>query len=145
MDYFTDKQYIYMKRGTKNGRPRITPVETELQRQFLEQLCETRLDRNSSMIPRMNELKKWIKHYYRVLNKCGVSRKNGITPHGLRHGYAHVVYEYVSGRPAPVLVASNEPLINIDPISDKVARRLVSERLGHSRVSIASAYIGGDK
>ena len=142
LDYNLREKIIYIRRGTKNGRPRILAVESEEQREFLSTLIESRLDKNSSMVPRMIELKQWIKYYYRVLNKHGISRKNGLTPHGLRHGYAHKVYEQESGQPAPILMQKYAPSMKLNPIADKIARLLVSQKLGHSRLSIASAYIG---
>ncbi len=141
LDYNRIEQKLFLRRGTKNGRARTVPVETKEEREFLEYLIESRIERNASMVPRMIKLKKWIKYYYRVLNRCGVSRKNGMTPHGLRHFYAHRIYEQESGKPAPVLIGKHTP-INTKSIDDKIARRQVSERLGHSRPSIASAYIG---
>ncbi|KKN78605.1 hypothetical protein LCGC14_0348970 [marine sediment metagenome] len=141
LDYDREGQFIHVRRGTKGGRPRTLPVESAEQRQYLEELQSYCYDINESMIPRRSDPKRWIKHYYRVMNRNGISRETGITPHGLRHGYAQRLYERTTGHPAAV---KDVPKLarEIDKIEERIARLMVSENLGHSRESISSAYIG---
>jgi integrase len=79
-------------------------------------------------------------HYYYVLRSCGISRKNGITAHGLRHAYANNRYKELSGQDSPV---RGGKLINRE--DDRAARLQVAEELGHSRESITTHYLGRDK
>lgn len=140
-DYDVEGQFIHVRSGTKGGRPRTVPVETKEQRQYLEELLNYVYDDKDSMVPKRYELSGWLKHYYRVTKRNGISRETGITPHGLRHGYAQRLYERTTGHPAAV---KDVPQIarDIDKIEERIARLMVSENLGHSRESITSAYIG---
>lgn len=143
LDYDREGQFIHVRRGTKGGRPRTVPIESVEQRQYLEELLTYSYDINESMIPRRYTPSSWIKRYYRITNRNGISRKTGITPHGLRHGYAQRLYTRTTGHPAAV---KDVPKIarDIDMIEERIARLMVSENLGHSRESITSAYIGSN-
>ena len=141
LDYDQKVGFIHVRRGTKGGRPRTVPVETSEQRQYLEELQGYCYDVNESMIPRRSDQKSWIKHYYRVTKRNGISKETGITPHGLRHGYAQRLYERTTGHPAAVKDVTQISR-DIDMIEERIARLMVSENLGHSRESITSAYIG---
>jgi integrase len=75
---------------------------------------------------------------HNLMTKLGVTRPAlGVTPHGLRHGYAGDRYEAVTGVAAPVR-GGMAP----DPATDEHARLQVAEELGHARLQIASAYLG---
>ena len=141
LDYDAEGKFIHVRRGTKGGRPRTLPVESEEQREYLEELISYCYDDNDSMIPRRSDPASWIKHYYRITKRNGISRETGITPHGLRHGYAQRLYERTTGHPAAV---KDVPQLtrDIEMIEERIARLMVSENLGHSRESISSAYIG---
>jgi len=131
--------FLIITRGTKGGKPRVVPVVTDEQKQVLDEAKALCHDKNDSMIPRMKEQGAWLKHYYRVVNRHGISRENGITPHGLRHGYAHRLYEQEAGV-KPKAVTGNS--VEVDSVVDRLARLIVSQQLGHNRESISSAYIG---
>tara|TARA_R110001606_G_scaffold247151_1_gene395213 strand:+ start:4301 stop:5347 length:1047 start_codon:yes stop_codon:yes gene_type:complete len=139
MDFDETTSVVHVRRGTKGGRPRIMLVETQEQKALLKELRSFCHDNQSSMIPVRADLGRWIKHYYRVCNRHGISRANGMTPHGLRHGYAHRLYEEKTGV-VPAAVSGQKE--DMDAITDRIARLLVAEDLGHSRVSISSAYLG---
>lgn len=114
-------------------------VEKQEQKQLLETLIEQCFGKPISTMPVHAKLAAWLKHFYKVCNRHCISRKDGITPHGLRHGYAHRLYEAKTGS-APAVVMGEK--LDMDYINDRIARLLVSEDLGHSRVSISSAYLG---
>src|SRR5438477_9238500 len=40
---------------------------------------------NGSMVPKNYNFKQWRNRYYYVCHQVGISRKDGITSHGLRH------------------------------------------------------------
>ena len=61
----------------------------------------------------------------------------GVTPHGLRHEYADDRYTAAAGVAPPVRGGSTP-----DAATDERARLEVAEELGHSKVQIASAYLG---
>jgi len=139
VDYDRNSSVLHVRRGTKGGRPRIVLVEKEAQKELLETLIEQSFGKPVSTMPLRAKLGGWLKHFYKVCNRHGISRKDGITPHGLRHGYAHRLYEEKTGS-APTAVTGVK--LDIDYINDRIARLLVAEDLGHSRVSISSAYLG---
>lgn len=139
-DYDKTNQLLHVRDGSKGGRPRIVPVTSEGQREFLDSLAELTYDTNGSLIPKRTSLKAWKSRYYRVMNENGISKKNGLVPHGLRHGFAHSVYEQHAGHPAAV--KEPERGQDFDAVQARIARLLVSEQLGHSRESITSAYTG---
>jgi integrase len=81
--------------------------------------------------------KEWMKHRYYILNKHGVSRKEGFVTHGLRHGFAHKLYKNQTGSTARVVEGGKA---DVNPLADQVALLFVSNQLGHTRASITSAY-----
>lgn len=139
-DYNEQEQVIFVRDGSKGGRPRTVLVSTPQQREFLEELCEFVNDKSESLIPRRRSLGSWRNYFYKVMNNNGISRKNGLVPHGLRHGYAHEQFEKHAGHPAAV--KEQKKADDLNSIQERVARLLVSEQLGHSRESITSAYTG---
>ena len=76
-------------------------------------------------------------HYYHVLRSCGITRADGLTGHGLRHGYANDRYQQLAGQPSPVRSGTTS-----DPDTDQAARLEVAEELGHSRESVTTDYLG---
>lgn len=95
------------------------------------------------MVPRGQSLRSWKPIFYGVTKKIGLTRKqSGVTPHSLRHSHANREYERVTDRLSPV---KGGTLAKDDPEADRAARELVADELGHSRPSIASAYIGSPR
>jgi hypothetical protein len=60
--------------------------------------------------------------------------------HELRAAYACERYEQLTGHAAPV---NGGHCYRIDPDLDRQARQQISLELGHNRIDVASAYIGG--
>ena len=140
-DYIPKENIIHVRRGTKGGRPRTVPISSEAQIAFLKELVSRTHHVEDSMTPRTTPVKAWKSTYYRITRLFGISRAEGLTPHGLRHGYAHKVYQELSGHPAAVRDLTSSKAV-LDMIEDRIARLIVSENLGHNRESISSAYIG---
>jgi len=123
--------------GTKGGRPRVVPIETEAQRTVLAEAQEYAAQTRRSMIPLDYDLKQWLAHCYHVLARHGVTRKDGLVSHGLRHQYANDQYEAATGEPSPV--RGGGP---VDPATHRQAQLDVASRLGHARPGITAAYYG---
>ena len=88
--------------GTKGGRPRAVPIETEAQRALLREAEKQARRTGHSMIPPQYDLKQWLTRCYTVLARHGVTCKHGLVTHGLRHQYANDRYEELTGEPSPV-------------------------------------------
>jgi len=138
-DYDAIKGVLNVTRGTKGGRPRVIIVETNEQRKVLDEAMSLCHGKRSSLIPHIKSLGAWIKHYYKVCNRHGISRDNGITPHGLRHGYSHRLYEEQTGQECKA-VSGETPVVDV--IANRIARARVAQDMGHNRESISSAYLG---
>ena len=131
---------LLVKDGTKGGRSRFVPIETEEQKDLLEQASELAALHPKGLLVAKKGLKldQSVNLFYSHVNKAGVSRKDlGVTAHGLRHGYACRIYKQLTGEDPPVLSGGY-----VDPLLDKQARLEIADRLGHSRAVIVSAYIG---
>ncbi|NMZ40789.1 integrase domain-containing protein [Pseudomonas proteolytica] len=60
--------------------------------------------------------------------------------HELRAAYACERYEQITHHPAPI---NGGHCFHFDPHLDQQARKLISYELGHGRIDVVSAYIGG--
>lgn len=143
IDYDQDAQVIHVHRGTKGGHKRTIKITTNEQREYLEHLLTVMVDKYGSMTPRMADQAKWLKHYYYVTSKCGLSKKSNTNTHALRHAYAQSRYEIEAGVPAPIKQKeSGIDIPEINPIADRIVQLMISQELGHQRESITTAYIG---
>jgi hypothetical protein len=63
--------------------------------------------------------------------------------HGLRHRYAQIRYETLTGWKAP---KAGGPRVNqLDPTQrqkDRLARQQISRELGHERIAVTAVYLG---
>lgn len=130
---------LIVSHGTKGGRTRFVPIQNQGQRDILDKL-KAYIKKGESLVPKEKTYAQFRNQYYYTLNKHGISRKEGITPHGLRHEHLNELYKEATGADSPV---SGGQLRQEDKALDSLGRKLVSERAGHSRESISSAYIGG--
>jgi integrase len=137
------EEQLYVRDGTKGGRPRLVPIETEEQRLLLAKATEIASRHHDGLVvaKRGLTLRQARNHFYNTVRRAGINRKElGITTHGLRHGYACRSYRQLTGTDAPVLGGGR-----IDPALDRKARMDIAERLGHSRVDVTSAYLGSHR
>lgn len=124
--------------GAKNKRLRTVPVESPSQRELLDRAKGLAHSAQSSTIPQRDTLDRWDHHYRYVMRKFGITKSGlGITSHGLRHEYINQKWEELAGSPSPIkggdkLVLSDEEELRV--------RHELSQRVGHSRASIVSAY-----
>ena len=129
--------YLALTVGTKGGRDRVVPIDTPEKRELIEKAKTFAASKLASTSDPNLTLAQAKNHYYHVLRSCGITRANGLTSHGLRHGYANDRYEQISGMPSPVR-GGTAP----DRETDQAARLEVAEELGHSRESITTHYLG---
>jgi integrase len=129
--------YLSITQGTKGGRDRVEPIRTAEQRALLERakaLCATPSSSTSDPERRLHQ---WKNHYYHVVRSCGITREDGITCHGLRHAYAQERYRELTGSDSPV--RRGPP---VERGTDKAARHVIAEELGHSREGVTTHYLG---
>lgn len=129
--------YLMVNLGTKGGRDRVVPVDTPEKVRMVE-VAKTYADGPlTSTSDQEMTLAQWKNHYYHVLRSCGITRKNGLTSHGLRHGYANDRYREITGEASPVRGGGTP-----DRDADRAARLEIAEELGHSRESVTTHYLG---
>jgi integrase len=137
--------YLAVNLGTKGGRDRVIPIDTDAKRDALAAakalMSSDPRGRLASTAPADRSLVQWKNHYYYVLQEAGISRVDGITSHGLRHGYANDRYSALAGTESPVRGGST-PDAGADREADRAARLEIAEELGHSRESITTHYLG---
>lgn len=137
--------YLAVNLGTKGGRDRVVPIDSDAKREALAAakalISDDPRGRLASTSPADRSLVQWKNHYYYVLNETGISRADGITSHGLRHGYANDRYNDLVGNESPVR-GGDTPALGADRQADRAARLEIAEELGHSRESITTHYLG---
>lgn len=129
--------YLSITHGTKGGRDRVEPIRTPEQRALLDLAKTFCATRSSSTSDPQRDLAQWKNHYYQVARSCGITREDGITSHGLRHQYANERYQELTGSDSPV--RGGTP---VDRDTDRAAREVVAEELGHSREGVTTHYLG---
>lgn len=135
--------YLVVKSGTKGGKLRTLPIDTEEQRAALDALKAFAISRNGSTIPKEYTYKSW-KNYARSVNRrLGFTRRGcGYTPHALRHGFINAQYKVMTGHDSPV--QGGDPR-KVDKCVDRAARKTISTIAGHGRISITSLYLGSTR
>jgi integrase len=121
---------------TKGGRERTVPITTGAQRQALEQAH--RLAGQGSLIPAH---KTYIQQRHVYDGQCKAAGLSHM--HGLRHRYAQMRYEALTGWKAPA--AGGPSTHNLSPeqrVLDLHARQLISRELGHERAEVTAIYCG---
>lgn len=132
------ENFLHLDRGTKGGLKRVVRIEAALQRDVLEQAKAMTHERSGLLGRPGQSLKQARNHYYYVLRKFGITRKDkGITAHGLRHGYANDRFEVLTGSPAPVNGG-----VHLPRSVEMAARKTISQELGHQRIQITARYTG---
>jgi integrase len=131
--------YLAVNWGTKGGRHRVVDIATTEQRDVLNRAKTFASQLNASMCDPTLTLKQAKGHYYRVMAKCGITKKAAkITSYGLRHAGANDSYRELTGKESPVRGGGR-----VDPDLDQHARQVIAEELGHSRTCITTHYLGG--
>jgi len=127
-----DGERVWLKRGTKGGRPRYLWLHNAKQREVINEVRALVGGGDAALIPpEWPSYKKWAEHCYRKFRAAGLGRKTDAVYHDLRRTYAceRMNYLMIHGR------------------SREQAAALVARELGHSRLEILEWYLpdtGGD-
>lgn len=131
---------LHVLRGTKGGKSRVVPIESDIQKEVLAEALEI-AEANRVGLLATHGTKTYAKarrDFYKIMDDAEITKsKRGLVAHGLRHEYANDEYKRLANVDSPI---RGGPVVN--PKVDKVARKKLSERLGHARPSITSHYIG---
>ena len=119
---------------SKGGRYREIPITTDAQRDAL--MAALTLAGDGSLIPSNRSYKEHIGHFERETAAIGLGQT-----HGLRHLYAQNRYKELTGMDCPavgglVRLTAEQKQIDID------ARKIISQELGHNRLSVTGIYLG---
>lgn len=137
--------YIELKGSwTKGGIPRVIPINTQAQRDYLDSLSKV-IAKGESLIPKD---KSYREHLYTYVSQVELAGYKNL--HGLRHAYAQdrykaltAFYSHTEGWHCPFMGGPNKKEMTAEyrEIDNKV-RLIISEELGHSRKGITKTYIG---
>jgi site-specific recombinase XerC len=120
----------------KGGRERTIPITTPEQRAVLDEVH--RLAGTGSLIPADKTYIQQRQVYDGQCKRAGLSNM-----HGLRHRYAQMRYEALTGWKAPK--AGGPKTAQLDSAqrqSDRLARQQISRELGHERLAVTTVYLG---
>jgi site-specific recombinase XerC len=120
----------------KGGRDRTIPITTPEQRVVLDEARQ--LVGSGSLIPANKRYIQQRQVYDGQCKRAGLSNM-----HGLRHRYAQMRYEALTGWKAPK--ASGPRVSQLDPAQrqkNRLARQHISRELGHERIVVTAVYPG---
>lgn len=120
----------------KGGRDRTVPITTPEQRAVLDEAH--RLACLGSLIP---SHKAHIQQRHVYDGQCKAAGLSNM--HGLRHRYAQMRYQALTGWNAPAMVGPGKVQLSVSQqVSDQHARHQISCELGHERLKVTSIYLG---
>jgi len=121
---------------TKGGRERTVPITTTEQRDVLQ--AARRLAGTGSLIP---PHKSFIQQRYVYDGQCKAAGLSNM--HGLRHRYAQMRYETLTGWKSPAVGGLGTAQFGLSQrLVDRHARQQISRELGHERLTVTSIYLG---
>jgi site-specific recombinase XerD len=122
----------------KGGRGRVIEIKTEEQRNWLDEAKKLAMTFGNSLIPKDKNYIKQCHVYDKQVSRAGLKRM-----HGLRHAYAQQRYKELAGWEAPINGGpKTRELTSEQKQIDLEARTILTESLGHSRLSILRSYLG---
>jgi integrase len=134
---------LVVEEATKGGKTRIVPITSEAQREILDRAKKMSLQATKGAL--VSPYRTPGQEYSRINTVCrklGITKKKlGVTPHGLRHGFANDELKEQTGFDSPVRGGPELP--NTPEIIE--AKQAISNALGHRRIQITAAYIGKTK
>ena len=121
----------------KGGRDRTVPISTPEQRAVLDEVH--RLAGSGSLIPAH---KTYIQQRHVYDGQCKAAGLSNM--HGLRHRYAQMRYEVLTGWKAPAVGGPVPSSLTPQQRGrDALARGTISQELGHGRLAVVAVYLGG--
>lgn len=120
----------------KGGRDRTVLITTPEQRAVLDEVH--RLVGSGSLIPAH---KTYIQQRHVYDGQCKAAGLSNM--HGLRHRYAQMQYEVLTGWKAPAAGGPGKAQFSSSQrMSDQHARQQISRELGHERATVTAIYLG---
>jgi len=131
---------VRIEQGTKGGRARTVPAASQGQLQALRNAADIQ-GTGRSIMPHDQNYKQWMNGGLRegretLREALGIDRGGY---HELRATYAAARYQEITG---------HQPACNGGSASntaDRTAREIISRELGHGRIDVTTAYLGGRK
>ena len=140
--------WVTISDGTKGGRVRRVPVETDRQMEALGRAAAIQ-GADRSMIPAEMSYKEFRRACYRT------SVQQGIRFHRERHTYAHRRYRVLAGADCPVASKVKHGKAHWQWLADQLGmsadaakaidlktRKQIALELGHNRLEVCNAYLG---
>lgn len=127
---------VTISEGTKGGRTRKVPITRPEQLTALSRAATVQGDARALM-PRDQNWQQWRESGLRATRETIQKHTSGGL-HDLRAAYACNRYQQMTGSIAPVLGGQIQ-----DREMDRDAREQISLELGHDRIEVVAAYIGG--
>lgn len=124
--------------GSKNGKPRVVPIENDNQIEVAKTLKQFVGKTSQSLMEPALTLPQNYSRYYRVCKKFGLTKNELGNMHSTRADYA---MNFMMGEGLIPLVKGGE-VGQLPKEQETEIRLAVSQRLGHNRVSITTAYSG---
>ncbi|MBX9901811.1 MAG: integrase domain-containing protein [Burkholderiaceae bacterium] len=135
--------YVELVSGTKNGKARTVPIDSELKREVLCKLKKYVSEKYGYGKAHIGHPEKTLaqnlKRYSYILGACGLTKDDlGFTGHGFRQEY---MIEQLAKRGvvATIRGGSGQAMTKLET---EVAYLQVSDQAGHSRTSVMTAYAG---
>ena len=120
----------------KGGRDRTVPITTPEQRTVLDEAH--RLAGLGSLIPAN---KTYIQQRHVYDGQCKAAGLSNM--HGLRHRYAQMRYETLTGWKSPAAGGPGTAQLDLSQrLADRHVRQQISHELGHERVKVTAVYLG---
>lgn len=135
--YADQQDHIRLKpTWCKGGRARTVPVRTDYQREVLNRAHK--LAGRGSLIPCHLMYVQQMRRYEKQTQKAGLCKM-----HGLRHAYAQMRYQELTGWPAPACDGPTSKQLTLkQKKTDLKARLIISKEMGHTREQITASYLG---
>jgi len=122
-----DGDRVWIKRGTKGGRPRYLFLHNAKQREVLEEARALVGGGDAALIPtEARTFKSWAGKCYERLRAAGMGRETDILFHDLRRTWAGTRMDF---------------LIKVRGLDREHAERIVTRELGHSRREVLRWYL----
>jgi site-specific recombinase XerC len=122
-----DGERVWIKRGSKGGRPRYLFVHNAVQKEVLD-LARGLTSKDGALIPgEYRTYESWRQHVYPILRAAGVGRHTDTPFHDLRRTY---------------VVERMDCLVNDQGLDPERAAELVAREVGHSRTEVLRWYLG---